>query len=225
MINAALSFPGSTSQVVYTGTNLNNIDPVTILMWVKLNTLVVGLSRWFSKAEAFFFQMASDTGDLNLQHSRATAVAATKTSVVMVANHWYCIVGQLDSTASQVCRVFVGDLSTPVTEPSYASIANGSGTLNDDSASGYCLGNRTTGSRQTAGVIGSTQIVASALSLGVMRDLQYHPRLYGDTRLLTFPGSAGTGRPFDYSRNAYYGTITAAVPTNDVLPSVSRKTV
>lgn len=137
-----------------------------------------------------------------------TANAVSNTGLV-TANEWNFAAVKYDSSDSQDVRLYHGDLSTLVTEVTYAS--NVDGTIQSDNASAFIIGRDVAGSLPFTGDIASILVFPNtALTLGQIRTLQYRPHSIAGIELFVHYGFNGSGSQIDRSGQGNNGTVTGA---------------
>jgi hypothetical protein len=207
-----------------TGTSLDNLDPITIVLWVYLLTLGNGAGN-----DSTYYRKTVD--NQNLQRLRglsngagggsfamsvgrsvvaATAVADVSLFANYSLNQWICLVAQADTTTAGNNLLFVGSRTADIAEPSvYTVQTNGSGTVGNNNGASAGIGSNG-GPQFTNGMIGFVGVWNRLLNFGELLEQQYHPQPTAGIKLFNFPGFNGTGTQPDWSGNGNNGTVTGA---------------
>lgn len=224
----ALTFGAATTDRVDCGQDASvvNLDPYTWLCWVYPTTLTA-FRQIMNMAGQKLFQLFNTLGDIRLQVQRtSTTTYATNDKPLAVLNQWYFVAGVFDSSATVTGHVYTGTVQKPAVESTYGTATAGSGTVTSDSAGPMVIGNRTTGDTPVQGSVGTTAVIAAALSLQDVRywqrwtiDPNWRPDRRFSTRLFMRPGKHSGGTQIDYSGYGNHGATTGAAPTTNGVPT------
>lgn len=215
---------GSTHWINHgSGTSLDNINPVTLMAWVSVDTLEVNGERdlLFSKqtinnedGTGFFVGRATPTpvmlALIETEDIRCHAQAATANFALYGINKWIFVTAALEVGVSP--RLLVGDLATAPAEPSsYLFQDAGTGLVTDNSSFDQIIGNgRTLASVwQMGGDVAFVHIVAGNLTNDQIIEQWMRPHSFGPTisRLFVHYGFNGSGSQIDWSGNGNHGTL------------------
>jgi hypothetical protein len=134
-------------------------------------------------------------------------------SPALTNNEWWQIVTTYDIAASPTTHIYMGKLGGPLAEAGYTTATDGSGAIEDDSASGLHIGNLSSSS--TAAFIGQIATVAvfnRVLTLGQSQALFADPTFGAMPGRVVYQelGFDGTGSQIDFSGNRNHGAVTGA---------------
>jgi len=214
----SLKFGAATSDVVKTGTVVNNLDPFTLLIWVYQTSVNAGAALLI-KGDAGIthrrLRIDDTSGNIGVFINRATDATVITNGAELGSganNKWTFLALMVDTaaTAGQQIKVYSGDLDSEAAESTYGTYTEGSGVLSDDSATIWRIGNALADNDAFLGNIAVVAIVNAALTPNQIIDWQFNPRVIVGTRLLMHLGFAGTGTQPDYSGNNNSGTVTGA---------------
>lgn len=219
----SLNFGGAATDRMACGTDtsLENLDPVTIVGWIRPETQpsVITTIVWqkgVSFPNAQFVQLVGSSGRFGLLSQRsANSCAVTATYGNYAAwgtNKWLFFACQTDTTNVANCRSFVGDASTLAAQPSsYAVQQVGSGTVFNNAGAVAYMGNKSTFDVPFDGDIAFLGIWDRILSTGEINDQQFFPHKTSGCVYFNYPGFAGNGTQPDWSGNsANNGSVTGA---------------
>jgi hypothetical protein len=200
-------------------------------MWIYPTSLT-GSQRFLTKgtnATGGFHLFAFDNvnkSDVNWSVRRATTNCnyVTNSAPIPFANEWYFLVVTFASAATPTTHIYCGTLIKPATECTYGTTTDGSGSVNVQ-GSGQPLFWLNGGSPQVGSFKGSVQIVGaynSVLSLGDVLRLQQKTLVRTIPLCVDFHnfGTCGVSLVPDLTGNGNSGTITGAVPDNNILPRI-----
>jgi hypothetical protein len=210
----ALDFSAAGSRVdVGSGSSIDNLTVFTVLQWVLPTAFTVN-KRFWNKGTGSGTQhgVTISTGD-TVAYSRGRAGASCNiiSSTAMTVDVWNCIAITVDFGASPVGKIYFGLLNTPLTEVSYGTTDDGSGTVFNDSANNLYIGNRNTGADVFPGHIATTVFWNRILTLAEMRQAQLRQRIISSLAGYWELGFQGVGTQQDYSGNGNSGTVTNAI--------------
>ncbi len=221
---AALNFvSGSTDRVDYgSAAVFDNIatstrnSQLTAMGWVYATSFADGrtiVSKFRNGNSGWVCRLFGATGDLNFQIFRTVNFTYTTTDAPVATNTWTFVACVADLTATNVGHIYTGTLTSLVKERSYSGTATaGSGNVTDDSARSLFAGN---GDRAAIidgwpGRVAWVGVWDRALSLGEVRDQQFHPHKTSGNILFSHLGFNGTGAQADWSGFKNNGTVTGA---------------
>lgn len=223
----ALDFQGTTDRVNHgSGATIDNLQTMTAMHWVNV-TPANGNRLWQkgtvgAHGTTHLVEMFATVDDISASYSRATAsqrAAAVATNfAAYAAGTWMCLGVQLDPTTDGNNRLYLGNLSTPLAEPSAYSVQTaGSGAFNSDAAADLYVGNNQNLSVEFDGVIAWIAWWNRLLTYGEMVDQQFRPHVTSGCVLFTHYGLNGaTGTQADWSGNGNNGTLTGTTAAQHV---------
>jgi hypothetical protein len=224
----ALTFGAATTDRVDCGSDasITDLDPYTWLCWVYPTTLTA-FRQILNKASIKLLQLFNTLGDIRFQVARASATTYnTNDKPLAVLNQWYFVAGVFDSAATQTGHVYTGTVQKPAVESAYGTATAGSGAVTTDAGGSFEIANRGTGDTPIQGSVGTTAVIASALSLQDIRfwqrwtlDPSWRPDRRFRTRLFMRPGKHSGGMQIDYSGYGNHGALTGGVPTTNGVPT------
>lgn len=204
---------------VFTGFLLCAIRPTDL-------TTAVGPMTIIAKGNNVNYSLWIDTwdGSLIFQIFRATTSLLLSATPAQLGSHWagnkWLFVGLTWSTGGVNAdqKIFTGDPSTPLVEPSaYSSQAVGSGTPTSTAADNLTVGGRSGNNTYFNGRIGHLIFGNVQKPLNELRTLQWNPRLIdGSVKLFSIYGFGGTGSQADWSGTGNSGTVTGATVSDHV---------
>lgn len=153
------------------------------------------------------FGRGSGGGGLGLYLSSGNPLSTT--------NKWYFVActGDSGASAGNIIHIYVGDLLTIVTEVSYTSKQDGTGTVPGDSGADFIIGNNTNHLSSTVwngDIANSMFLPGVVLTVGQFRSLQFQMQPIANTKIFHELGFNGTSTQTDWSGNANNGTVTGA---------------
>lgn len=202
-----------------TGTSLDNLDPFTIIAWVKRTDSFVSGSRIFGKGntagvQETQFAMSSGAGNVRVIRVRTTNTQYVTNDTPLSGTGWVFMAATFDSSnaAGEIVNIYHGDRTTSAVESTYGTTTNGAGALTSDGIYNAIIGNSICNSSDSVfgGLIHGIMVFNRELTLGEIIAQQFTP--HAETGLvLSIPlGYYGTGTQADYSGNLNQGTITGA---------------
>ena len=139
----ALTFGGATSDRINcgNGSTVNNLDPFTVLMWVRPTTLTNGRVIWQKGRLAGFgkqLQLTGTSGNIQIRVSRAanaTPLSYSTTDTPLALNTWAFVAVTFNSagTAGLQGQIYAGTLAASATLRTVSG-SDGTGTVDDDSS-------------------------------------------------------------------------------------------
>lgn len=228
----ALSVGAATSDRIDCGTGsslaFTENTKMTALLWFQITT--------FTANRQLFAQNATDgnggprllldgTSELHFVVNRGPVGTAncdvTTNNAALVVGVPYVVAVTFDAAATQNGHVFLGSLTQPITELTYAGAANLSGNVTTTTA--WVWFNRATifnTAVQCLAWVGARY--NAILDLAEMRAWQANPfrQVRPELALCQAFAANGTGRVIDRSGNNNHGTITGAIPTSNYLPGL-----
>jgi hypothetical protein len=200
--------------------NANGDQRTCIWAWIyptskKNSRFVTAMTDDFSEA---FFLNDSEAGtepNLRVYCTRATTDLTYQSTTTLPLNEWAFIAYTLDTGASagNLVKMYTGSLTATVTEVSYqVSPQDGAGAFNSRNGE-LRIGNRYSTPRNLdpearIAVLGMISGRASAVTVGELATLQWHPRKVENTTHLMWLGLHTATSAIDYSGNASNGTVT-----------------
>lgn len=213
-----MTFGANVSDVVNIGASraLDNIAPLTECVWI--NVAALGATTIYSKGTAFpnrqQFLITATNFSINIGRATSSAVAsATATNFTSYAlNKWLFICGQADIVTASNNKIWMGDLTTSITEPSaYGSQSVGSGAQGNTTALTAFIGNDFNLNTAPNAQIELVSICNRLLSQADMESLRLNPRLLPGMKFSMRLGDfQGTGTQLDRSGFKQNGTVTGA---------------
>ena len=230
---ASLVFGAATSDRVNygSGASMDDLTSHTVTMWVYLDSYVDGKTMFGKRANSpvssfknrFGLETnATDTnGGLRVAFSQSTSGLTYRTgNAGITAGKWWFLAYTYDSGATPRVHIYRGDLSTIVTETTYATAADGSGTYSTDASQSVIVGNTLNVAGAFAdsfpGKISNVAYYNKVLSLAEIRMQQFRPHVTPNTVLFSYLGFTGTGTQPDWSGHQNAGTVTGATTTPHV---------
>lgn len=219
----ALTFGAVNSDrvVVANHASLQNLTAATYVSWIRptgntafrriyqKNTPASGSSRIFAHGN-------TGTPQVGFEVSRATtnclAYGNTANFAAYALNAWnFCAARYDTGAATGDQNVYVGNLSTPLAEPSaYASQAVGTGAVGGDAGSDARIGNNAADNGAMQGDIAFFGLWNRYLTYGEMLAQQWHPHPTEGCVVFLMLGWNGTSTQPDWSGNLNNGTVTGA---------------
>lgn len=230
------SFAASTADYVNHGsdTSLDDLDPITVMCWIYLNTLVASSSARnlaFNKATAgdegfsFYPGGASDNQVTSLVRQGSGTWLVKDASNTNFAhfgvNKWlFCAAAAEFGVAG---KTLIGDLSNAPTEPSSYDVNNqvGSGSLSTDAGQNFYVGSGRTLTTffGVNGIIAFGHIVSGYLTDQQIYQQWMMPHVISGSRMFRWYGLDGTmGTQYDWSGYQNNGTVTAATYSDSYPP-------
>lgn len=217
----ALTFGGAISDRVDHGSaaSLDDLDPYTYLLWVYPTTLTNNRGFVGKGNTTKNFKLNGTGGNLQIVVARATTSTSyiTNDTPLSTLNKWYCIATSFESAAAagEVVNIYSGDLSTTVAERTYGTSTDGSGAVTTDASASLIVGNNASGTA-FQGRIAVCLIWNRKLTLGEIKDQQFHPHKTSGCVLYSICGYNGTGTQADLSGSGNNGTVTGATQSDHV---------
>lgn len=217
-----------------TGASLDDLDPAVCIAWCYFASTPAdgnvvyfkGLTGANGRMSCLFF----NNGGINLAVTRrGTGVNLFAQGLLTnLANwatgKWVCLAFQCDTTTDGNNKVFCGDLTHPLAEPSaYTVQTKGSG-ISSYAGQAAFIGNN---SALTNAPPANTKIAwvgiwgGRTMTLGEMVEQQFRPHMSSGSVLQMHVGFNGTGTQTDWSGNGNSGTVTGATLTPDHVPLMS----
>ena len=199
------------------GASIGNLSVYTTLCWVYPTSLV-NLRRIYNKGigvhTAHGLALTGTAGDLDFVRGGSTTdISVTSSNTPLsVVNKWYCIAVTINTGVSPNGRMYVGTLSAPLKEVTYTAQVDLSGTIFDDSANAFTIGNRYTSTFNNGfpGMIGHVSVWNRVLPYGELDDQRMKPSIARECRFFMHLGTNGLGLQQDRSGYANNGTVTTA---------------
>lgn len=206
------------------GSSLDNIAAGTILAWLKITSLSATNYGGISSKSATDYSILkewdiSDSTNLGrpvFEIDRATTNLQVKSSQIPATGQ-PIFVGYSWNTAGTNTdqHIYYGTSTANVIEPSYVQQVVGSGTVQDDSAQSWGIGNMAGGTVFDGGGVRTIYWVGvwnRQLSLAEIQAQQYHPHNTGSNEnvLMVYLGWNGTGTQGDMTGNGNNCTVTGA---------------
>lgn len=221
-----LDFTGASTYRVNHGsaTILDDMDPFTFYGWFYKSGAATTFHRLFSKwttaiaGDSQCYIEGSGSAEVTCirRRSGGTLTYTTNSSPLGTSGKWYFFAWVCDTSAGagQQGNIYIGDLTTPVSEATYATATDSSGAISTEATSDFLIGNRSNFDRNWIGTIAVSGIVKSALTLNQLRALQFRPTVVPNTAL--FSHYYGTGSQPDWSGNSNSGTVTGPTQASHV---------
>jgi hypothetical protein len=209
---------------------LDNLTAGTVVGWMYITSVsgsncgvIAGKgSTAFTGNKAFDTCPAGGVASQRLIVQRNTTDLDVRSTNWLSTGTWYFLAYSFDTSLTDTDQhLYMGTLTTTVAEETaYVKQQVGSGTVKDDSANSFDIGNIGAGTVFEGG--GARRIAfvglwGRQLSLAEIKAQQFHPHLTGNSDLgMWFPGSNGTGTQPDYTGNANNCTVTGATQSDHV---------
>jgi len=213
----ALDFSGAGSDRVDCGSDasLDDFSAHSVVAWIYIPTLGFGLVAAKDTAAGGFEKewTIRATGQINafMQMTTTSMAARSDNSAgnIITANNWW-FVGYTASSGF-VPKLYLGNLTTTVSEVTYITQTTGVGTPVSDAAASFVIGNNIDVAGKLPGIVACLTYVDRELSVGELRILQYRfTKLYSGQQGIWQLGFDGTGTQADLSGNGNNGTVTGA---------------
>lgn len=220
---------GSNRVNVGSASNLDNVNPCTIIAWVWFNAFGTNSDCVYGKGITSLrtnLYVASATA-LTVVRGRTTtstqAQANTSAFASIATGKWCLFCGQYSTGgAASAQKLYGGDLVTPAAEPSsYTTQTAGSGTASSNAANSGIVGNNTNFTQEFNGEIAVVALYGALLTAAQIQSWQFNPRARVDSTLALGMwhlgrNPAGTGTQPDISGNGNNGTVTGATASAHV---------
>lgn len=218
----SLNFAASTSARVDhgSGASLDNLNPVTMWAWVYRtangsNQEIITKDGALNTGPLFIVDNAPGEGALRLfRWMTGTNTDFASTAGAVPLNVQMFVAMTYDSSLATFVDLYTGTLVRPVTEVTYSTAINGTGTIEDDSASLLYVGNvQRSPTSNFKGRIGWYGVVNRRLTQGELEQIRTAPTIY-DCRVSGTVLLSGwqdtTATQIDVSGLGNHGTVTAA---------------
>jgi len=198
------------------GATLDNVNTVTVLMWVFPDgSNADGLWDKSEAAYANWRQFSFDqviANSIIIQFSRATTTALSTSATNAYTTGAWNFLGFSWDGGSTAPKIYRGALTIPVAEVSYSGTPTaGSGAIGNDSANSLIIGNLVDLVQGLDGKIATIHMFSRVLSITEMQTVQFRPSLRpANCVLYSHLGLVGTGTQPDWSGNGNTGTVTGA---------------
>lgn len=221
----ALDFSGADNDRVNHGSAaiLDDMDPVTYILWFNPDNLTASLNFLYGKfnaagnARAQMFYRSN--GRLAYWRSYASATMQRESdNSFITATTWQMVAVVGNGVTNTDNKIYRGTLTSTVAEATYAVSNSGTGALLSDADGDLFIANNTpTSGLSPDGKIGFVMIVKAALTIDQIRALQIRPTVVANTVLFSTLGYNAVNAP-DWSGNANNGTVTGATLDTVGLP-------
>ena len=230
-----ISMGTATTDRVDMGNPASLVDPsvFTMILWARsdgtTNTRVLMQKGRVASGGKQLLIRSGVNLELNIDRSTTDLLyQSNSTPVVTGAIKCYAATFNPNNAANTLGKLYVGDLRTPMTECTYGTTTDGSGTYPTDNnaADPFRIGNTPASDSSLIGLVWVAAYIFNELTLAQLRDWQFNPRPdFYDTRGFWRPGTNGTGPVWDESGRGNHGTMTGAIPISLCLPRVDRSRV
>lgn len=213
---AALSFTSTNILTVTDATEITDVSPGTVLVWIyPTSVTTIGRSLFKSAGSGFFAisVRASNDGDFQLALLRATSnLIVNSAASTLTANTWQMIGATWDATLTDADQeLWLGTQTSAMAEVTYGSTQSvGSGTINTTAGGDLRIGNNNATSNPFPGSIAFVGMWNRRLSQGEMEAQRLRPHVTSGCVLFTWLGLAGTGNQLDLSGNDNHATVSGA---------------
>ncbi len=209
----ALHFDTLTDKVVVTqAASINDLDPLTILVWTAKTTVASSDRLWNKHASSTSRNIVRTTSTtalkFNIEQVTTNCEYDTSDAIFDTVGKWVFVAFVYDGGATPRMHIYHGSLTALAAEASYAAEADGAGARTSDSADLH-IGTNRTAEGGWEGDIAIFQIEGRAMTLAECQNWQFRPRVLADTRLFLHLGFNGTGTQPDWSGNGNSGAGTA----------------
>ncbi len=204
------------------GASIDDLDPFTWMAWVNMNSFTNGRAFFHKKLNTKYCILSNTGGNVEFVVARATTNTQLITNdTPLSTGTWQLVAFVFDSGggAGEIGHVYVGNLTTPATESTYATETDGAGAVTTDADSGMFVGNKagSGGNRSLQGHVACFTYVAEALTLKQVTDWQFRPRMLTNAKIFSHYGGTDTGNQPDLSGNGNDGTP-AGTTVSDHVP-------
>lgn len=219
---AALTFGAATSDRVDHGSaaSLDNLNPLTIIIWHYPTTWTDGRNLYGKRASTNVQDVAisiivdpTNKIEVRYQGSTGTWIYSTNTTTFTTNKWWYsAFTFNSANAAGSRWKIYTGDLTTIAAQESVSVTTEGSGT-HDDSGGNAVFGNINVGGSFTRAIQGNIAFVGiwnREMTIGEIRQQQFHPHSNSGCVVFNFCGFNGTSTQYDWSGNNNNGTVTGA---------------
>ena len=219
---ASLTFSDGGAHRVNCGSasDLDDLTVVTIAAWI-FPTATTQNRRISNKGgnTGFFNFSISSTGTAALStfiDYTTTDASAVSGDSVLSTNAWQFVAVTYDGANAP--KIYHGTLTTALAEVSYASQTAPSGSRVTDNTNDFVIANASQASfnRGFPGRIAWLGLWNRALSLGELREQQFHPHVTSGNLIFMHLGFNGTGTQADWSGLGHNGTVTLATQSDHV---------
>lgn len=202
--------------------SLDNLSAATVAAWVNMDTISDATEpRLYNKAGTQRFALVFNATQFGFEYSRSTTICRAKAAfanlpALDIAKWCFlaCVMNSAGVNSDQ--QVFVGSLTSAVTEASAYDLQGvGSGT-HDDAGADALIGHNTAAGSSIDGFVAWMGIWNRALTLGELQAQQFHPHVTAGCVGFYHLGWTGTGTQPDWSGNENVGTVTGATVGNHV---------
>ncbi len=202
--------------------SLENLDPVTYMIWQNLNEVKAN-NRWFIGKEVTIADNKigmsnAGIGEWTFNREFSTTRHRRITNDASLAlNTWQCLGAVMDSASPENSGLWSGLLTANMVESTYGSSQDPEGTIVTDAGSVLLIGNEPTSTTfAIPGTIAVVAVIARALTTAEQIDWQWNPRPVADTKLFMQVGYGGVGTQADLSGFGNNGTVTGALVATHV---------
>lgn len=198
----------------------------TLMLWYYPTALVSSrpfVNHGGESGRGTEYELTGTAGNILLRANRATAnaLAVSNNTPLSTINKWYKIAGTIDEAAGNWCTMWVGDLTTRLTECTYSSRTNGSGTIERPSAGvDFAFGGHIGLSSGCDGRIAWGCACDVILTVGEMENWFQRPRWVRGAQVFTALGytrAVGETQP-NWANGDDVGTIGGTVLRADHVP-------
>ena len=220
---AALKFnSATTNRVNYgSGSYLDNIATGTVLVWYKPDTMTspkIIVSKHDDVSTGWNFNKFAATTIFRINiRTSGTTWTADSISTVMATSSWNFMGATWEASSNASNPIVYWGSLLQIARNVTASSVTGTGTFDNDSALNMFVGNNTAATTGSAsGSIAWVGIWRRRLSLGEIRDQQFHPHPTEGNVLFTHLGFNGVTSVPDWSGKRNTGTVTGATTSPHV---------
>lgn len=222
-VSGSLFFNDPGEQVDH-GSGISMGSSFTVMAWIKPNN-VDATVRHLGGQDQSTGRLRFQTGDpsgageltLFIVGTANDNFRATSNSGTLIVDIWQIVVWRFVEADAQECRLYIGDLDTPLVEVGYSDVTTGSGMLST-SGNPLIIGRDSAANFPFEGDIASVIIwPLTALTIEQMRIHQWNfrPQIAGSELYVQY-GFNGAGTQADWSGSANNGTVTGATQSDHV---------
>jgi hypothetical protein len=181
MPSGALTLGGATTDKADNGViaATDNLDPITVLAWVKFNTLTSNRVIWSKGSNVKVLRLSGTAGDVQAAVVRTSSSGYITNNAPIVVGTWCFVAFIFNSAAAagEIINIYSGRVGIDATECTYGTVTDGSGTITSEAGVASAWGNNAgTSTNAMQGDIAFGAVFAGALSLADIISWQNKPR-------------------------------------------------
>lgn len=209
----AITLGGASTDKISHGTDasVDNLQAFSMLLWLRCTTTTNSRRLW-TKGTQKSLAFTGNAGRLQLTITRTSSLTYTGASSAageLPTTTWQCVATCFDAAQTPAAHIYIGGLTTTLTELSYSTQSDGSGAATNDASNPLVVGNITGGSGAFQGDVALALFWGRMLPLAELRSLQFDPRPTSGCLLYSVYGWNGLGTQPDWSGHSQNaGTVT-----------------